>query len=90
MDLESAYQIISVHPFDRQLIGMEWKGKIYVNLALPFGLRSAPKNFNSVVDALEWILHQLGIQEVVHYVDDYTSKVTVPQVNTFLPGASWG
>lgn len=71
MDLESAYRIIPVHPSDRHLIGMEWKGKVYVDLALPFGLRSAPKIFNSVADALEWILHQFGIQEVFHYLDDY-------------------
>ena len=48
MDLESAYRIIPVHPSDRRLIGMEWKGKVYFDLALPFGLRSAPKFFNSV------------------------------------------
>ena len=71
MDLESAYRIIPVHPSDRHLIGMEWKGKVYVDLALPFGLGSAPKIFNSVADALEWILHRFGIQEVFHYLDDY-------------------
>ena len=71
MDLESAYRIIPVHPSDRHLIGMEWKGKVYFDLALPFGLRSAPKIFNSVADALEWILHRFGIQELFHYLDDY-------------------
>ena len=34
------------------------------------GLRSAPKIFNSVADALEWILHRFGIQELFHYLDD--------------------
>ena len=53
-------------------MGMEWNGKIYVDLALPFGLRSAPKIFNSVADALKWILHQFGIQEVFHYLDYIT------------------
>ena len=76
MDLESTYRypIIPVHPSDRHLMGMEWNGKIYVDLALPFGLRSARKIFNSVADALEWILYQFGIQEVFHYLDDYTTK----------------
>ena len=41
-DLESAYRILPVHPDDRPLLGMEWKDQIYVDVALPFGLRSAP------------------------------------------------
>ena len=79
MDLESAYWIIPVHPSDRHLMGMEWNGKIYVDLALPFGIRSTPKIFNSVADALEWILHQFSIQEEFHYLDDY---ITIGSVNS--------
>ena len=45
IDIKSAYRIIPVHPADRHLLGMSWKGGIYVDTALPFGLRSAPKNF---------------------------------------------
>lgn len=70
LDIESAYRIIPVHPDDRPLLGMRWKGKLYIDMALPFGLRSAPKIFNAVADAVEWILVQRGV-EVVHYLDDY-------------------
>jgi len=38
---------------------------------LPFGLRSAPKIFNAVADALNWYLHQCGIPHVLHYLDDF-------------------
>ncbi len=38
---------------------------------LPFGLRSAPKIFNAVADALIWHLRQTGIPHVEHYLDDY-------------------
>jgi len=48
-DMESAYRIIPVHPEDRPLLGMEWKGKLFVDTALPFGLRSAPKIFLAVI-----------------------------------------
>jgi len=41
-DIESAYRLIPVHPNDRPLLGMIWKGKLYVDTTLPFGLRSAP------------------------------------------------
>ncbi len=39
--------------------------------ALPFGLRSAPKIFSAVADALEWVMHQHGISNSLHYLDDY-------------------
>ena len=32
-----------VHPVNRFLLGMRWRGATLVNGALPFGLRSAPK-----------------------------------------------
>jgi len=38
---------------------------------LPFGLRSAPKIFNAVADALYWHLRQSGITYLYHYVYDY-------------------
>lgn len=69
-DVESAYRIIPVHPEDRWLLGMRWRGKLYVDTALPFGLRSAPKIFSAVADALQWILARLGV-ESIHYLDDF-------------------
>ena len=51
-DIESAYRLIPVHPDDRPLLGMIWREKLYVDTALPFGLRSAPKIFNAVADTL--------------------------------------
>ena len=45
-DVESAYRTVPVHPDDRRLLGMQWKGGIYVDTVLPFGLRSAPKIYN--------------------------------------------
>ena len=41
VDIKSAYRIIPVRPSDRYLLGMRWRDKFYVDLALPFGLRSA-------------------------------------------------
>ena len=38
---------------------------------LPFGLRSAPKIFSAVADAFAWHLHQTGIPDVDHYLDDF-------------------
>lgn len=70
-DIESAYRLIPVHPQDRPLQAMCWEGKTYVDPMLPFGLRSAPKIFNAVADALNWHLQQAGIPLIRHYLDDY-------------------
>ena len=59
-----------VHPEDRPLLGMAWKGKLFVDTALPFGLRSAPKIFSAVADALQWILAANRV-ESLHYLDDF-------------------
>ena len=71
-DIKSAYRIIPVHPRDRYLLGMKWEDRFYVDLALPFGLRSAPFIFNSVADMLAYILsHNHAIRRLIHYLDDY-------------------
>ena len=71
IDVESAYRIIPVAPADRYLLGMCWQNKLFIDATLPFGLRSAPIIFNSVADALLWILHEQGIRSNFHYLDDF-------------------
>jgi len=70
-DIKSAYRIIPVHSSDRLLLGMLWQGEVYVDAVLPFGLRSAPKIFTAVADALQWILEQQGVLRMLHYLDDF-------------------
>ena len=71
-DIESAYRNIAVHPLDRHLLGLKWRNSYYMDLALPFGLRSAPAIFNSVADVVEWILvNNYGIDDLLHYLDDF-------------------
>ena len=71
IDIAHAYRNVPVHPTDRYLLGMQWKGETYIDTALPFGLRSAPKIFCALSDALEWILLQAGITSCLHYIDDF-------------------
>ena len=37
----------------------------------PFGLRSAPKIFTAVADALQWIMINHGMNYLLHYLDDF-------------------
>ena len=71
IDIKSAYRLLPVHPADRVLLGCKWQGKIYVDGKLPFGLRSAPKIFNAVADALEFCFRQAGVENIDHYLDDF-------------------
>ena len=40
VDIESAYRLIPVLLQDRTLQGVKWKGAIYMDSMLPFGLRT--------------------------------------------------
>ena len=55
----------------RWLLRIKWEGSLYVDTTLPFGLRSAPKIFSAIVDAVEWIVKQAGVRFVIHYLDDF-------------------
>ena len=70
-DIEHAYRNIPVHTEDRPLLAMEWHNDLYIDTVLPFGLRSAPKIFSAVADALEWILQHYGVSFILHYLDDF-------------------
>ena len=56
VDIKSAYRIIPVHPSDRHILGMFWQGGYYLDLALPFRLRSAPAIFLIV-----WLIYFTGV-----------------------------
>ncbi len=71
LDLKDAYRIVPVHPHDRPLIGMRWRDSIYMDMALPFGLRSAPKIFSALADGLIWIMHNMGADPSIHYLDGF-------------------
>ena len=52
LDLKSAYRIVPIHPQDHHILAIEWEGATYVDQALSFGLRSAPKIFSAVADMI--------------------------------------
>ena len=51
---------------------LKWCNKFYFECILPFRLHSSSAIFNSIADAVEWILkHEFSIQTLLHYLDDY-------------------
>ncbi len=72
INIKSAYyRLVPICPRDRLYLGMQWKSAVYVDGMLPFGLRSAPKIFNTLADGLEWCVRAEGVQHVFHYLDDF-------------------
>lgn len=71
MDIKRAYRNMPVHPEDRLLLGMLWEGKVYVDTALPFGLRSASLIFTALATALLWIMKQKGVTYADSCIDDF-------------------
>ena len=54
MDLKYAYRVVPILPHDQSLLGISWQGRTYVDQALPFSLRFAPKLISAVADAIAW------------------------------------
>ena len=52
---------------------MKWDGQLYIDTVLPFGLRSAPKIFNCIADALQWIAKHRGVTYLDHFLDDFVT-----------------
>ena len=72
MDVKSAYRIVPMHPGDHHLLAMQWNNQTYfVEAALLFGPRSAPKIFKALADAVEWMARKHGVIDVWHYLDDF-------------------
>ena len=72
-EIKEAYRMVPIHPQDQPLLGIMWEDSVYIDKTLPFGLRSAPKIFSTIADVIQWILHQKGIRNIIHYLDDYNS-----------------
>ena len=73
IDVKQAYRNVPVHPKDRHLLGMQWKGRVLVDGTLPFGLRSAPLLFTALGDAIQWAAEKEGVSWTGHYIDDFVT-----------------
>jgi len=70
-DRKSTLHHIPVSQLDHWLLIFEWEGQFYVDMFLPFGLRTAPWIFNLFSEALHWIFTTLYHWDVTHYLDNF-------------------
>ena len=72
LDIKSAFRICPVHPDDWHLLGFSLDDLFFVDLCLPFGLRSSVNRFTTLADTLLWIMkNNLNIKSCTNYLDDY-------------------
>ena len=72
LDIKHAYRLLPVRPDQWPLLGYKWEGKYYVDMVLPFGLRSSASIFNRFADLVRWIIiHKYDTENLINYSDDY-------------------
>ncbi|KAL2096688.1 hypothetical protein ACEWY4_008836 [Coilia grayii] len=77
-DITAAFKVMPIHPDFWHLFGVQWDGQFYFAVRLTFGCRSSPKIFDTLSEALCWILqNNYDIKLLVHLLDDFLA-VTPP------------
>jgi len=70
-DISAAYRTIPVKPSQQNALCILWKGLVYVDRALMFGLTSSAGVFGSVADMLVAIYGKAGFERIRKWVDDF-------------------
>ncbi|KAI2646861.1 Pro-Pol polyprotein [Labeo rohita] len=72
VDITSAFKVMPIHPGFWHLFGIRWKNKFYFAVRLTFGCRSSPKIFDTLSEAICWILsNNYNIPYLIHLLDDF-------------------
>ena len=72
INIKRAFRLLPVHPTDKHLLVMQWCQELFIDMCLPFRLRSA---------FLAWVLKQQGVASLLHYLDDFLT-IGPPDTNT--------
>ena len=71
-DITDAFKVMPLHPSQWPFFGVRWRGLLYFSVKLPFGSRSSPSIFNTLSEALCWILYnKCKLPFVLHLLDDF-------------------
>ena len=71
-DIVDAFKTMPLHPSQWPLFGVKWREKMYFAVRLTFGCRSSPNIFNTLSEALCWILNNnYRLPFVLHLLDDF-------------------
>ena len=72
IDITSAFKVMLIHPDSWHLFVIRWLGKYYFAIRLTFGCKSSPKIFDTLSEAVCWILsNNYAIPHIIHLLDDW-------------------
>ena len=70
MDISRAFRHIRINPGDIDLLGLQHRGKLYLDLSLPFGFRFGAYFFSKISDSVRFIMNKNGHNVISNYIDD--------------------
>ena len=70
-DIKNAFRLLPVKMSQQKLLGIKWNDKYFFDKCLPMGASSSCNLFEKFSSALEFISHQQGIHNLIHYLDDF-------------------
>ncbi|XP_034437355.1 LOW QUALITY PROTEIN: uncharacterized protein LOC117759380 [Hippoglossus hippoglossus] len=71
-DITDAFKVLPLHPSQWHLFCIKWNSKFYYSVKLTFGCRSSPSIFNTLSEALCWILYNsYKLPFVLHLLDNF-------------------
>lgn len=71
IDIRHAYRNIPIHPSNWEVTAFRWAEKIWADIRLSFGLRSAPWIFSRFSVAVVWMMNNDGWKKISAYLDDF-------------------
>lgn len=70
-DISAAYRITPIRPEHQNAVCLFWRGKVYVDRAVMFGLSSSAGVFGAVADMLVAVYRASGFGPIRKWVDDF-------------------
>ena len=70
VDISRAFRHIRIDPGDIDLLGLQHRDKLYLDLSFPFGYRLGAFFFSKISDAVRYIMNKNGHNALMNYIDD--------------------
>ena len=73
VDLSRAFRCFPADPLSYPLLGLQWKGQIYVDTCVPFGVRTGCMICQRVTNSISHVMKRDHGCVLVNYIDDCVS-----------------
>ena len=70
VDISRAFRHLRIDPGDIDLLALQHRDELYLDLSLPFGYRLGAFFFSKISDAVRYIMSQHGHNALLNYIDD--------------------